>query len=124
MGCGMRTFSSDRKINFVDDANVLVGFDNESCCCESFGHFLSRTMPTKTTDGDDKIDAEGYNFDTAFFMEPEPADEYFDCGGMAVFRLTKGSEEIFLTLYNSHNGYYSHGFEMNVGGTKIHDGSL
>ncbi len=30
----MKIFNKDRKINFVDDNNVLVGFDNESCCCD------------------------------------------------------------------------------------------
>jgi hypothetical protein len=120
----MKTFEKDYKTNFVDDANVLVGFDNYQSCCENFGHFLSRKVPTKTDEGEEGIDADGFNFDTKFFRSETPADEYFEDGGMVTFRLTKGDEEIFLTLYNSHNGYYSHGFEMEVGGEKIHDGSL
>ena len=120
----MKTFYKDYKTNFVDDANVLVGFDSQQSCCENFGHFLSRKIPTKIDDGVENIDTEGFNFDTKFFQEVTPAEGYFERGGMVVFRLTKDSEEIFLTLYNSHNGYYSHGFEMTVGGTQIHDGSL
>ncbi len=120
----MKIFEKDYKTNFVDDANVLVGFDSGQCCCESFGYFFSRKIPTKIDDGAEGINADGFNFDTAFFRDVVPAEEYFDCGGMAVFRLTKGEEEIFLTLHNSHNGYYAHGFEMIVGGTKMHDGSL
>lgn len=120
----MKSFQNGYKINFVDDNNVLVGFDNESHCCENFGYFLSRSVPTGIIESPDmSIDAEGFNFDVNFFKDAVSRDE-FDCGGMVVFRLTKGSEEIFLSLYNSHNGYYSHGFEMEVGGVKIHDGNI
>lgn len=120
----MKTFHKGYKINFVDDNNVLVGFDNESSCCEDFGHFLSRKIPTKRDEEETDIDPEGFNFDPNFFEEKTPDEEHFDSGGMAIFRLTKGEEEIFLTLHNSHNGYYSHGFTMEVKGVRIHDGSL
>jgi len=118
----MKTFERDGKINFVDDANVLVGFDNESCCCEQFGHFFSWKFPAKIDDVKEEIDADGFNFDREFFKEVSGDD--FDCGGMAVFRLTKGDEEIFLSLFNAHNGYYSHGFRVTVGGITIREGSL
>jgi hypothetical protein len=116
----MKIFETDYKVNFVDDANVLVGFDNDQKCYERFGYFLSRNIPSEIEA--DEIDPEGFNFDTAFFRQIGPDETSFcdDCGGLVTFRLTKGTEEIFLTLYNSHNGYYSHGFEMTVGGTKIH----
>lgn len=120
----MKIFENDGKTNFVDDNNVLVGFDSHQCCCERFGHFLSRKIPAKIDEGAEEINTGGFNFDTGFFKEVVPAEEYFDCGGMAVFRLTKGAEEIFLTLHNAHNGYYSHGFTMEIGGTKIQEGSL
>ncbi len=120
----MRTFKKDYKINFIDDNNVFVGFDDESCCCEQFGYFLSRTLPTQIEENEATIDTEGFNFDPEFFQTLELNQELHDEGGIAIFRLTKGAEEIFLALYNSHNGYYSHGFDMTVGGIKIHDGSL
>ncbi len=47
-----------------------------------------------------------------------------DGGGMIIFRLVNGCEEKFLHLYNVHNGYYSHGFEVKVGGKTTRDGSL
>jgi|19_taG_2_1085344.scaffolds.fasta_scaffold00262_10 hypothetical protein len=121
----MKTFEKDYKVNFVDDNNVLVGFDNGQCCCESFGWIISRKVPVNTEDDEGDYDTEGYNFDTSFFKEPDLGDEYMDCGGMVTFRLTKaGGDVLFLSLYNSHNGYYSHGFEMEVGGTTLHSGSL
>ena len=120
----MKIFERDEKANFVDDNNVLVGFDNWQLCCESFGYFLSRKVPTKIDEGAEDINTDGFNFDTSFFREVPPAEECLDAGGMAVFRLTKGAEEIFLTLHNTHNGYYSHGFSMDVGGKRIFGGGL
>jgi uncharacterized protein YqkB len=117
----MKIFDKDSKINFVDDNNVLVGFDDEQCCCENFGYFLSRSVPKKIEE-DIEIETDGFNFDTEFFEEV--SDDSFDCGGMVIFRLVKDDEEIFLALYNSHNGYYSHGFDMEVGGQTIHGGIL
>lgn len=120
----MKTFERNYKINFVDDNNVLVGFDNDQSCCENFGHFLSRKIPTSIDEGGEDLDAEGFNFDTSFFQQKPLDEEYPDEGGMVIFRLTKADEEIFLTLYNSHNGFYSHGFDMEVCGVKIHDSAL
>jgi len=46
----MRTFNKGRKVNFVDGNNVLVGFDDESCCCENFG-FTMEVGGIKIHDG-------------------------------------------------------------------------
>ena len=47
------------------------------------------------------------------------------CHSTAVFRLesSEGSE-MFLVLENHHNGYYSHGFSLSVGGIKKFGGEL
>jgi len=117
------------KVNFVDDNNVFVGFNMASNCCEDYDWFLSHSAPTLGNYRDDSIRindfekaSEGFNFDVDFF-ERVDAEGYED-GGLAIFRLSKGEEELFLTLYNFHNGYYSHGFSLNVGGIDIIDSSL
>jgi hypothetical protein len=118
---------NDEKVNFVDDNNALVGFDMDQHCCESFGWFLSSKQPTKIEEDDygEGLATEGYQFDVNYFEGGcLQDDEGFEEGGMATFRLVKGEEEMFLTLHNTHNGYYSHGFEMKVGGEIIHDSSL
>jgi hypothetical protein len=103
------------KVNFVDDKNAFVGFDYESCCCESFGYFLTRQRPQNGTTEQDHLPGEdfpGYNFDTSFH-EDDLFPSTDDSGGSVTFRLVNESgEELFLTLYNHHNGYYSHGWEM------------
>ena len=79
-------------------------------------------------------------FDTEFFQE-ENQDGYE--GGQAVFRLhkpvrvqsdramreqqrsdTNEITEVFLTLFNHHNGYYGHGFSFTDGIEMIQEGCL
>jgi hypothetical protein len=115
----MKIFERDSKINFVDDNNVLVGFDSYQCCCESFGWCLSR-YPLKgynyeVEEGNHGICPDGFQFDPSYFMEKDESVE---------FRLVKGDEEIFLLLWNSHNGYYGHGFEMTCGNERLHGGCI
>lgn len=116
----MRIFDTNGKTNFVDDNNVFVGFDAYQSCCESFGWRLSKERPTDTdTEGEDGNDHEGFQFDTEFFEDASHLDS--DAGGAVTFRLVKGDEELFLTLWNHHNGYYSHGFEMRQGDLLIRE---
>lgn len=136
----MKTFEADSKINFVDDNNVFVGFSYDSCCCEQFGHYFHRTLgvtPDMAAPVED-FDTEGYQFDKTFCEETESGG---DSGGKATFRLTRPTtptrskkaakrkgpvtcEVLYLTIYNHHNGYYSHGFEMKVGDKTVKTGSL
>jgi hypothetical protein len=122
----MKIFNLAGKVNFIDENNVLVGFDYESSCCEVFGYFLSRTPPTTLDPADVLQESDeafaGFVFDTEFkesvaFVKPDDADT-------VVFRLTRGDETIFLTLHNTHNGYYGHGFDMTLDGARLHSGCL
>lgn len=122
----MKIFNRDGKINFVDENNVLVGFYYESSCCEEFGYFLSRTFPDSLKPADVIQESDeafaGFVFDTGFkeavaFVERDDTDT-------VVFRLIRGLDIIYLTLHNTHNGYYSHGFDMTQNGITIHSGSL
>ena len=70
----------------------------------------------------------GYEFDPAFFEEHEGGDRYYGGGDRyAVFKIVPrsgGGDPKYLHIYNWHNGYYSHGFEMKVGGEATQVGSL
>ena len=131
----MKIFEQKGKINFVDDNNVFVGYDFEQCCCESFGYFFTKhntpeslkqgwfdegNVSKRSEKSINEEDLEGYNFDTSFYE----VDDDGRGTGMAIFRLTKDDEQVFLVLGNCHNGYYSHGFEMFVDNETIHQGSL
>lgn len=119
----MKIFEKDGKVNFVDDNNVLVGFDYSQDCCESFGWSLNRTFPTECAEGENGIEPDGFQFDREYCTTEVPGVDVED-GGAVVFRLLKGEEEIFLMLWNSHNGYYGHGFDMTCGDERLHDGCL
>ena len=138
-----------RKINFVDTNNRFVGYDFESSCCEHFGFYLSRRerndMPDKglfggdigfqekmqlTLDDGTPFVIEGYFFDPYYFVEVEiPVREdgyreYFDEGGMVRFKIKKRSSEIYLHLFNCHNGYYGHGFNFGIGKDELGSGGI
>ena len=125
----MKIFNKDGKINFVDDNNVFVGFDDGQSCCEYFGWVLSRQFPVDedirgAEEHSNNIDPDGYQFDPNFFEEKINGNYGFDGGGVAIFKLVKGHDHLFLTLFNSHNGYYGHGFEVKHGGITVNSGCL
>jgi hypothetical protein len=128
----LKIFDRDGKTNFVDDQNVLVGYDNQQNCCEHADWFICDgaippERPSKLNTESDVAGLDGFLFDTAYFNDKVAASDSYavDEGGVVAFRLINAEgREKFLVLFNSHNGYYSHGFEMNVGGTVTHQGSL
>ena len=131
-----------RRVNFVDSQNVLVGFDYESHCCESFGWFLSREKPNEITgavpflarvDSADIANLEDYVFSTDETLKMTARDEgdFGDYKNMVVFELVPAktkdgwySPDLYLVLYNHHNGYYSHGFTVDVGGKRALEDSI
>jgi hypothetical protein len=120
------------KVNFVDDNNVLVGYDFAGSCCEQFGWYIHDKV---TNNGEDPVFSDGldgnalneflkeWTFDTSFFQQLEEG-EPGDVRAIAVFCLVNGDNKLFLHLYNEHNGYYSHGFDFSKDGQIIHTGSL
>lgn len=130
----MRIFNQDEKwnskVNFVDINNVLVGYDTEQNCCEKADYFISDKEENEDKDSQGVLTGlEDYIFDTSYFKEVEPkADKYGSCldsGSMVRFKLiSQGKPDLFLHLYNSHNGYYGHGFEFKIGDVIKQEGSL
>jgi hypothetical protein len=121
------------KVNFVDDDNVLVGYSLTQACCEHADWFISTTEDNDVKEDNGIVDVDGYFFDKNYFVEVEPKKEgsedyrysVLDEGGMVRFKLVAfGKPDLFLHLYNSHNGYYGHGFEATIGGIKWQDGCL
>jgi hypothetical protein len=118
----MKIFNKDAKINFVDKNNVFLGYDMGQCCCENADWFISDTPKEYSQINDCNEDLEGYVFDTSFFKEVTGRD--FDSGGMVIFRIVNGESEKFIHIFNSHNGYYCHGFLFTDNGKYIQNGSL
>lgn len=104
------------KINFIDRNDCFVGFDYYACCCESFGWYVaSEPSADPVPDLDDEAALNGFWFDTA--TEPtDVEDADADQGGTVAFRcVNEAGDVVWLHLYNSHNGYYSHGWETSWG---------
>lgn len=126
----MKVFDRDGRINFVDDNNVFVGFNNRQDCCERFDASIREhpQLNAKIVDGiktkDECEEYPGFNFDTTFYTCPHDEHGKLENGNAVAFRLTNGQAEVFLVLKNSHNGYYSHGFEMKNGDRVLFDGSI
>lgn len=120
----MKLFDRDGKINFVDENNVFLGYDMGQDCCERADWFIADAPKESEpgTDRDGVPDLEGFVFDTAFFKHVDGGT--FDGGGMAIFRIVNGSTERFIHIFNSHNGYYGHGFDFAIGGKSIQNGVL
>jgi hypothetical protein len=123
----------DEKVNFVDENNVVLGYDMGASCCESFGWYVAEEIVCNP-DLEDEPEPlwKDWVFDPAFFKEVEPVRgehgySVLDEGGCVAFRLVRkdGREgELFLHLFNAHNGYYGHGFEFKVGDEVVRHDSL
>ena len=111
---------SNYSLNFVDVKNVFVGFNTEQSCCEDVGYFFSDVSGEKLELSDEVLDE--YVFDVSY-SKVEFDNQKYDEGGCVKFKLFNPENKIlYLTLYNSHNGYYSHGFVFSNGNSVISDG--
>lgn len=126
----MRIFENDTsswssKVNFVDEHNTFIGYDMEQKCCEDAGWFIVNKIHTCFDEEASYITpcVNDYAIDKYFFISVE--EESLNDGGMVCFRLiSEGLEDLFLHIYNSHNGYYYHGLQMKYDGVVIKDEKL
>lgn len=117
----MKVFKTKERINFVDKNGTFIGWENDQHCCEMFGWFIKdkiiNIIPPYEKVNEELLKA--YTFDNEFFLEIKNKEE-FDMGGMVIFKLkAKAQKPLYLHLYNHHNGYYSHGFEVKTGGVVV-----
>lgn len=118
-----------QKYNWVDDNNVLVGYSDEQCCCENVGYWYklnpildNEIIYDTITDDIEESELETYNFDPTYNVESfTDITETYVCNFKLV---SEGKPDVYLVLYNYHNGYYAHGFDMCKGEIKIFDGSI
>jgi hypothetical protein len=115
------------KVNFVDHNNCLLGYDMMQGCCEYAGWFIS-TMEEKAsyevcedlhqTNGASPYELGSYSFCREYFSSEDSGGDDF----VARFKLvSRYSPDLYLHLFNCHNGYYGHGFTFS---TPTRDGCL
>lgn len=115
-----------RKYNFVDARNVVVGYDSEQSCCE-YARWEWLDADRNVMEGFEPEVLDGWRFDSEFFEEgSHKRDDFYDeCDEWVLFRAVHSDgSEMFLRLSNTHNGYYSHGFDMLVDGNVVKEGSI
>lgn len=115
------------KFNFVDDNDTYVGYDKSQDCCEHADWYIADGITPYTYERDDMEkyvhDVESYVFDKEFFEEIASPD--LDDGKMVAFKLVaSGRPDLYLHLFNCHNGYYGHGFIVEHGGETVKEGYL
>lgn len=121
----MQIFENANKVNFIDENNVLIGYDTDQQCCEDAGWFISRTTYGKDSYPDgDPVDLPGWVFDIDWDEAGADYGQHEYEYGEAIFRLTNGTDEMFLHLHNTHNGYYGHGWSVKRDNKEIDSGSI
>jgi hypothetical protein len=123
----------NRKINFVDKNNVFVGYDMEQQCCESTDWFISEKEKKNIIKNKNKYDLDDYVFDKKYFTNVKFKNVEIESlgylgiefGNMIRFKLiSEGKKNLYLHIYNIHNGYYSHGFEFKYDKIELQRGEI
>lgn len=103
------------KINFIDKNDCFVGFDFERDCCESFGWYYSENRNSNDFQNSDPDALHGFFFDT----KSDPFDvidtDDDECSIVGFTLINEAADIKYLFLYNSHNGFYSHGWGSSWG---------
>lgn len=116
----------NEKVNFVDSNNVVLGYDMSQHCCENADWQISNSPDYNDDDAtvySEDMNLEGYVFDREFFLDGDCGHDY---GTQWVsFKIVHEFEnDLYITLTNCHNGYYSHGFEFSQDDDVIESGAI
>jgi hypothetical protein len=126
----MKLFKAQSKINFVDENNVLVGYDLSQQCCEHafyviLDHIpkdLKESLDSETLSSNvDENNLDDYRFNTDVPSSNDHNETYYIV--FSAYNI-KNNKNIYIILCNAHNGYYSHGFIMYDDNKIIVEGDL
>ncbi|MGL6228615.1 MAG: hypothetical protein ACRC3J_05305 [Culicoidibacterales bacterium] len=117
----MHIFNRKGKINFIDDNNVFVGWDESNQCCE-YARWLFVTEIPKANEMLDAYDTHKTikDFHELVFKHTTPIKvdcSHHEDSAIALPLCMPGVNQpikAYLILANKHSGYYSHGFTVGV----------
>ena len=112
-------FSS--RLNFVDDKDNYVGWDDSQSCCEShfWGVFTDAYGNNPVSNDEAELARCSFNLNVVPYMLEDDSQHVDECGGVMVFELlTDEGGILYLLVGNDHNGYYSHSYEYAINGLK------
>lgn len=120
----MHIFNRGGKVNFIDKLNLLVGFDMELSCSERFGWgFMTsldglrgvgdvKDMSSEIPDFEDYVFVDGMPIDITLKGDAEAKAVAFEVILLDTWGDYGENSKAWLVLVNSHNGFYTHGFEV------------
>lgn len=116
----MKVFTPDNspwnaKVNYVDKNNRVLGYDMSNSCCENFGHCILDELPADASDPPENALPDSVLGPYSFAPENpvELPAVYSDGGGLLAFRIVAdGLPDLWVVIWNFHNGYYCHGWEF------------
>jgi hypothetical protein len=108
----MRIFNQskpfDKKVNFVDKNNVVLGYDRSRDFCAHATWMLSATPGIQATQCEMPGSLEDWTFDPSYRHDESRKKTH-----TASFRIVSPTgEALYIVLRNTHNGYYAHGFKF------------
>lgn len=115
------------KVNFVDTNNAVVGYDMQQDCCEHADWCIAGVPELGSGLGNGITEASlgPYVFAPDVATNHDfPRDTPDECSAVSFKLVADGRPDLFLTLHNTHNGYYAHGFEIWADGKLVNEGSL
>ena len=116
----MKVFTTDNspwnaEVNYVDKNNRVLGYSMSQDCCEIFGHCVLAKLPAPEGEPDDHALPDSVLEPYSFSPEaPAPLpSRRADEGSVLAFRIVAdGLPDLWVVIWNFHNGYYSHGWEF------------
>lgn len=109
----------ENRVNFVDQFGVFVGYEYDKQCCEDFRWWISESDDINELKEEkyipENVNLDDYHFDDNFCIRGFSSEDR-DIR-ICIFMLipsphSESRNVLYLHLYNDHNGYYHHGFEM------------
>jgi hypothetical protein len=116
----LKVFDREGKVNFVDDKNTVVGYDMNRHCCEKASWSFSRVSGEIGVQYLEESVLDKLVFDKNYFLETVDAE---GLDRRVSFKLD-GHGTWYLVLRNVHEGYYLHGFSMEVDNVTVRKGKL
>lgn len=100
----------------TDKQEIIIGIENDQCCCESWGYFMSEDDLNKFINQDlievRLTDELNKNIDLKSKVDDYliDSDGKFDlfCGGAMFVDFVTNVGVLQFVAYNEHNGYYGH----------------
>lgn len=98
----------------TDKQTITLAIDDEACCCESWGYFLTEDDTSKFIGAELRgvtltdVNRSTRTFVTGWDVDAGKDDIHLDDGNVMFVNVETDRGVLQFVAYNAHNGYYSH----------------